>query len=192
MAVPSSELVVRPALLSDLPQVGHIFNYYITTSTLITRETPLSLVDLTELYRQVKALGLPFLVACPAGQLDWVLGFYFAWPEVSRLVRLPGIVSGAIYTRPGLKGLNLFQIMQVHYMRTLHQLPWFRGVLSENNTLNSTMLRKVAHFKHSAPVVLTGVATKQGQWIDQRLTFIPRAAGEALQRGYEDLLRVKA
>lgn len=116
--------------------------------------------------------------------MDLIYGFYFAWPEVLKPIRLPGLVSGAIYSRPGIKGLNLFQIMQAQYMATVHKLPWFRGALSENSVLNSTMLRKIDNFPTVGhpPVVIPGVAVKQGKWIDQRLMFIPRTAGELKEK----------
>lgn len=61
----ASDLVVRPAQLPDLLQVSQILNHWVATSALITRENPLTLVDIIELYRKVKAWGLPFLVTCP-------------------------------------------------------------------------------------------------------------------------------
>lgn len=194
MATLSSELAVRPALPSDFLQVLQILNYWITTSTLITREAPLSLVDLSELYRKVRALDLPFMVAGPAQQRDVIYGFYFTWPEMTRMIRVPDMVSVGIYSHPGVVGRNLFQVMQVHFMRTLHKVPWFRGAIAESSILNGTMNRRLSQFPkvgENVPFVMKGIAIKDGKWIDQRWLFISKAAGVQLQNNYEDMLRAK-
>ena len=190
----ASELEVRPALPSDLPQILQIINYWITTSPLITREIPMSQVDLSELYRKVKVQGLPFIVACPAHQSNIVYACYFTWPEMTRMLNLPGVMLGGVYSHPGVKGMNLFRVMQVHFLRALHQLPWFRGVIAETSTLNATGNQRMQEFPavdKSAPFVLTGLAVKQGKWVDQRWFYVCKAASVQMRKDYEDLLSVK-
>lgn len=188
-------IAVRPVQPSDLQQVVQIFNYWILESKLSLLESPLSLIDMIEIHRKVKAKGLPFLVATLESAPTDVLGFIYAAPDISRLVRIPGVVANLLFIRPGLKGLKLFERLLAPYLRILLAYPWFRGSISETNAGNTHI-----HHKHSVgymigmvpPLVLQGLFTKQGEWLNQGLEFFPRLLFEAVVENYEDLMHVKA
>lgn len=190
----ATEISVRPVQPQDLLQIAQIFNYWILESKFSLLEAPLSLADMTEIYRKVKAKGLPFLVATMASSPSEVLGFIYAAPEVSRLVRIPGLVANLLFIRPGLKGLKLFERLLAPYLRILLAYPWFRGSISETNAGNTHI-----HHKHSVgymlgkmpPLVMQGAFVKQGEWLNQGLEFFPRGLFEAVVENYEDLMHVK-
>lgn len=191
----ATEIAVRPVQPSDLQQVVQIFNYWILESKWSLLESPLSQTDMTEIHRKVKAKGLPFLVATRANSPTEVLGFIYAAPEISRLIRVPGVVANLLFIRPGLKGLKLFERLLAPYLRVLLAYPWFRGSISETNAGNTHI-----HHKHSAaymvgkmpPIVMQGLFAKHGEWLDQGLEFFPRAMFETVIENYEDLTHVKA
>ena len=190
-----TEIAVRAVHPQDLLQIAQIFNYWILESKFSLLEAPLSLTDMTEIHRKVKAKGLPFLVATYASSPNEVLGFIYAAPEVSRLVRVPGLVANLLFIRPGLKGLKLFERLLAPYLRILLAYPWFRGSISETNAGNTHI-----HHKHSVgymlgkmpPLVMQGVFVKQGEWLSQGLEFFSRGLFEAVVENYEDLMHVKA
>lgn len=95
---------IRPARLSDMPDVREIYNYYVTNSVVTFDEKKWTHRQWREKFEHLRKLGLPFLVAvAPTGQ---VLGYALVSPWSGKS-SYRYTAENSIYLGPGATGKGL-------------------------------------------------------------------------------------
>lgn len=95
---------IRPAVLSDMPDVRDIYNHYVRNSVVTFDEKQWSHRQWRERFEQLSKLGLPFLVAvAPTGQ---VLGYALVSPWSGK-TSYRYTVENSIYLGPAATGKGL-------------------------------------------------------------------------------------
>ena len=98
------EYSMRDALVTDLPDIREIYNYYVANSTVTFDEDAMTLAEWRDKFYYLSKLGMPFIVAeSPAGQ---VLGYALVSPwkqkKAYRFTVENSIYLGAASTGKGL------------------------------------------------------------------------------------------
>ena len=98
------EYTMRDALVTDLPDIREIYNYYVANSTVTFDEDAMTLAEWRDKFYYLTKLGMPFIVAeSPAGQL---LGYALVSPwkqkKAYRFTVENSIYLGAASTGKGL------------------------------------------------------------------------------------------
>ncbi|MGY4859768.1 N-acetyltransferase family protein [Cryobacterium sp. AP23] len=98
------EYTMRDALVTDLPDIREIYNYYVANSTVTFDEDAMTLAEWRDKFYYLSKLGMPFIVAeSPAGQL---LGYALVSPwkqkKAYRFTVENSIYLGAASTGKGL------------------------------------------------------------------------------------------
>lgn len=95
---------IRPARLTDMPDVREIYNHYVRNSVVTFDEKPWTHRQWREKFAHLDKLGLPFLVAvAPTGQL---LGYALVTPWSGKS-SFRYTVENSIYLGPGATGKGL-------------------------------------------------------------------------------------
>ena len=156
-----SDLSIRPATQDDAAAICAVYNHYVATTTISFEEDPVASRDMAQRIADVKAAGLPYLVAEADGRL---LGYAYATKWRARPAYRTSVES-SIYmdAQAASRGagtalyralLDALRGLDVHMVIGGIALPNERSV-----ALHETLgFRKVAHFSE--------VGRKFGRWID--------------------------
>jgi phosphinothricin acetyltransferase len=98
-----SPIAIRPALLTDMPQVRDIYNFYVQNTVITFDDKPLDLKHWQEKFEHISKLALPFLVLHRGSEL---LGFAFVAPWRQKTGYLK-IVENQIYLAAAATGKKL-------------------------------------------------------------------------------------
>ncbi len=98
-----SPIAIRPALLTDMPQVRDIYNFYVQNTVITFDDKPLDLKHWQEKFEHISKLALPFLVLHRGSEL---LGFAFVAPWCQKTGYLK-IVENQIYLAAAATGKKL-------------------------------------------------------------------------------------
>jgi L-amino acid N-acyltransferase YncA len=115
-AVPEApfEYTMRDAVVTDLPDIREIYNYYVANSTVTFDEDAMTLAEWRDKFYYLSKLGMPFIVAeSPAGQL---LGYALVSPwkqkKAYRFTVENSIYLGAASTGKGLGRVLLTELIE--------------------------------------------------------------------------------
>ncbi|MBB2976274.1 phosphinothricin acetyltransferase [Microbacterium endophyticum] len=98
------EYTIRPAQVSDIPDIREIYNYYVTNSVVTFDEKRWSIAQWRAKFDHIQKLNLPFIVAqSPRGQ---VLGYALVSPWAGKSA-FRYTVENSIYLGPSATGKGL-------------------------------------------------------------------------------------
>lgn len=92
-----TESVLRDATLEDLPAIQSIYAHHVRHGLGTFEETPPSLEEMTRRWRDITALGMPYLVSLTDGA---VAGYAYAGPYRARAAYRYS-VEDSVYVAPG-------------------------------------------------------------------------------------------
>jgi L-amino acid N-acyltransferase YncA len=102
------EYTIRPATVTDLPDIREIYNHYVMNSTVTFDEKAMTLAELKRKFAHVTKLGMPYLVAeNPRGQL---LGYAYVYPWKEKAA-YRYTVENSIYLGPASTGKGLGKVL---------------------------------------------------------------------------------
>ena len=164
-------LTIRPAALSDIAAITHIYADAVSNGTATFEIVP---PDETEMARRQEILldgGYPYLVAATA---DTVAGYAYAGPYRDRPA-YNWSVEDSIYVTPqmhrkGVGGLLLTRLIAESAARGFRQMI---AVIGDSAQIGSIAVHAKTGFSHIG--TLRSVGFKHGQWLDTVL--MQRALG---------------
>lgn len=158
----ADEIVIRPALETDMVAVAEIYNYYIQNSVVTFDIEPLKLGDWIEKHRWLVGLQMPFLVAVTNS--GYVLGFAYVapWRQRSAYKRT---VENSIYLRPSATGKRIGTRLMTQLMADAKAagVKEIVAVISDKGAESSIQLHETLGFTHQGH--LGKVGFKFGRWL---------------------------
>lgn len=162
---------VRDAVPEDMPAIVAIYAPYVLTATATFEEVAPDVAEMTRRWRDVSALGLPWLVADGP---DGVIGYAYAnWFRTRSAYRFT--VEDSIYVHRQAAGQGVGR----HLLRVLVERCEAAGyrqmvaVIGDSANVASIRLHRSLGFVDAG--VLTAVGYKFGRWLDS--VYMQRALG---------------
>ncbi|MET1077752.1 MAG: N-acetyltransferase family protein [Pseudomonas sp.] len=164
--------IVRDALLADLASVQAIYAWHVQHGLSSFETVPPTLEQIQQRHAEVRAQGLPFLVAEVAGE---VVGYGYASPYRPRPA-YRHTVEDSVYVRADRAGLGLGRALLAALIRRVELGDWRQMVAIVGNSENqgSIALHQALGFRQVG--VFQSVGFKHGRWLDTVL--MQRALGE--------------
>jgi L-amino acid N-acyltransferase YncA len=164
-------LTIRPAALSDIAAITHIYAEAVSNGTATFEIVP---PDETEMARRQEILlgaGYPYLVAAAA---DTVAGYAYAGPYRDRPA-YNWSVEDSIYVAPQMhrKGIGGLLLTRLIAESAAHGFRQIIAVIGDSAQIGSIAVHAKAGFSHIG--TLRSVGFKHGQWLDTVL--MQRALG---------------
>jgi len=153
---------IRPAVVTDMPDVREIYNYYVRNSVVTFDERPWPHRKWREKFEYLEKLGLPFLVAVAAtGQ---VLGYALVSPWSGKS-SFRYTVENSIYLGPGATGKGLGRALLAAQIEACERagLREIVAVISDKGAEGSIALHLRAGFEEVGRMGRVGF--KFGRWL---------------------------
>lgn len=166
--------VVRLAAHGDLEAITAIYAHHVLTGLGTFEEVPPTIAEMTYRFDEVKARGLPYLVAVEDRS---VVGFAYAAPFRPRdAYRFA--VENSVYIAPGLEGLGLgsallLQLVEGAAAAGARQMI---AVIGDSENFASIRAHLKAGFRHVG--ILKAAGFKFGRWVD--VVLMQRPVGEGV------------
>lgn len=158
----STSPLIRPSLESDIPAITAIYAHHVLNSTGTFETEPPSLTDMTARRADVRAKGLPYLVAELDGQ---VVGFaYGNWFKPRPAYRYS--VEDSIYLAPGLQGKGLGRALLAELLLQCEAagIRKVMAIIGDSANASSVGVHKALGFEEVGQVKSCG--WKFGAWRD--------------------------
>lgn len=152
---------VRAAHVDDADAIVRIYNHYITTSVITFEEQTLSAAEMAQRITDVKALGLPWLVAEKDGE---VLGYAYATRWKPRIAYRYS-VEITVYMAPGQAGKGTGTALYAELFRLLRACGVHAAVggIALPNPASIALHEKVGMKKIGE---FEQIGFKQGRWLN--------------------------
>lgn len=156
-----STMIIRPATQDDAAAICAIYNHYVATTTISFEEEPVAPADMAQRIADLKAVGLPWLVAEQDGRL---LGYAYASKWRARPAYRTSVES-SVYLDREAAGRGVGTLLYRALLKVLRGLDVHMviGGIAQPNAASVALheklgFRKVAHFSE--------VGRKFGRWVD--------------------------
>lgn len=164
--------VIRPACDKDIALVHGIYSHHVRHGTASWEISPPSLDEMTERFRGIAVIGLPYLVA------DWndnIVGFAYAGPFRPR-EGYRYTVEDSIYIAEGYQGQGLGRALLTALIDQATSLGYRQmiAVIGDSANQGSMVLHQRLGFAPVGRLHQSGF--KFGRWLDT--VFMQRALGE--------------
>lgn len=155
-------VLVRPATADDMAQIQAIYAYYVTRTAASFEEEVPSVEEMRRRLGEVKARGLPYLVAEEDGE---VLGYTYAGPWRPRSA-YRYTVEDSIYVAPFVQRRGVGRALLGTLIEACGELGYRRmvAVIGDSANQGSIGLHRSLGFRQEG--VLRGVGLKFGRWVD--------------------------
>ena len=156
------DLLVRPALETDIPAITEIYADAVTHGTSSFELEPPAVSEMSARRAVLITGNYPYLVA-ESG--DLILGYAYAGPYRSRPA-YRGTVEDSIYVAPGWKGQGIGLSLLGGLIEAAAQCGYRQmiAVIGDSASSASIRLHERAGFRHVG--VLEAVGHKHGRWLD--------------------------
>jgi L-amino acid N-acyltransferase YncA len=167
----ANQAVLRDATDDDVPAIQAIYAQHVLTGVASFEETPPTVEDMRGRLANVRAHGLPYLVA----ELDGVVaGYCYATPYRPRAAYRHSI-EDSIYIDHAFRGRGLGTLLLRALIERCEAGPWRQmiAVIADNGSGGSLSLHRDAGFELVG--TLRAIGFKHGRWLDT--TLMQRALG---------------
>jgi phosphinothricin acetyltransferase len=164
---------VRDANDADIEALRAIYAYYVLRTTASFEEVPPSIDEMRRRLAEIRALGLPYLVAEIDGE---VLGYCYAGPFRPRSA-YRYTIEDSVYVAPLVvrHGIGVALLTRLIERCTALDYRQMIGVIGDSANLSSIALHRRLGFLQEG--VLRGVGLKFGRWMD--VVIMHRPLGNA-------------
>lgn len=162
---------LRPALLSDIPEIQGIYAHHVLTGTGTFEDVPPSVEEMTERLRHITGRGWPWLVAEDS---SGVLGFcYFSQFRDRAAYRY--CAEDAVYVRQDVRGQGVGKALVGALIEDATQAGFrqMMAVIGDSENVGSIGVHSSLGFHHVG--TLKAVGWKFGRWLD--VVSMQRALG---------------
>jgi phosphinothricin acetyltransferase len=165
---------LRPAEDGDLPAVQAIYARHVLHGTASFEEVPPDLAEMARRREEIRARGLPYLVAVAGGR---VLGYAYAAPYRAR-VAYRFTLEDSIYLADEAVGRGLGRRLLDRLIADGTALGYrqMAAVIGDSANRRSIVLHERAGFRHAG--TLRSVGFKFGRWLDTVLMQRPLGDGD--------------
>jgi len=166
-------IAIRDAVADDVPAVQAIYAHHVRFGTGSFEEDPPDISEMTRRYQDVKALGLPYLVAVMNGV---VVGYAYAGLYRTRPA-YRFTVENSVYVQDGLGGRGVASaLLKALIARcTAAGRRLMVAVIGDSQNVGSIALHARAGFRLSG--VIRNVGYKHGRWLDSVIMELPLGEG---------------
>jgi len=166
-----SELSVRDATIDDVPAIGAIYAHEVLHGLATFEECPPSDAELASRQDGVRALGLPYLVACLDGA---VVGYSYATTYRPRPA-YRNTIEDSVYVAKDMHGGGIGAALLAALVARCERGSWRQmiAVIGDSGNAGSIALHRKLGFRHVG--TLDAVGFKRGRWVDTVL--MQRALG---------------
>ncbi|MEE8189696.1 MAG: N-acetyltransferase family protein [Kiloniellales bacterium] len=176
-------LRVRPAEPGDLERVQAIYAHHVLHGLASFEETPPDLEEITRRYENLRARGLPYLVAelggkdAPEGVPEGVWGYAYAAPYRTRPAYRYS-VENSVYLATGLEGRGIGRALLEELIRRCAELGYRQmiAIIGDSAHVPSIKLHEALGFSHVGNIVSVGF--KLGRWVDSVILQLPLGEGD--------------
>jgi L-amino acid N-acyltransferase YncA len=153
---------IRAAIEADMAAVREIYAHYVLHSLATFEETPPTLEEMVQRWRQRLDAGLPYLVAEGA---EGVLGYAYAGMYHSRAA-YRHTIEDSVYVADGLGGQGIGSALLGELIAACERGPWRQmvAIVGDSGNLSSIALHRRFGFELTG--TLRAVGFKFGRWVD--------------------------
>jgi len=170
---------VRPAAEADMAAVRDIYTHYVLNSLATFEETPPTLDEMVQRWRQRIDAGLPYLVAEGS---DGVLGYAYAGAYHARAAYRHAI-EDSVYVADGLGGRGIGSTLLRELIAECERGPWRQMVAIVGDSGNVSSIALHRRFGFELIGTLRAVGFKFGRWVDTPILQRPLGPGGAQPPG---------
>lgn len=166
---------IRDATQADLEAIQAIYAHHVLHGLASFEEAPPSADDLHGRWTDVRARGLPYLVAEADGA---VIGYSYASPYRAR----PGYrfaLEDSVYVRDGLARRGTGRALLAALIERCEQGPWRQMVAVIGDSANAASIRLHQRMGFHYVGTLHAIGFKLGRWVDTVLMQRPLGPGDA-------------
>jgi L-amino acid N-acyltransferase YncA len=159
---PRGAIRVRAAAEPDMAAVRDIYAHYVLNSLATFEETPPTLEEMVQRWRQRLDAGLPYLVAEGS---DGVLGYAYAGAYHARAA-YRHTIEDSVYVADGLGGRGVGSALLGELIAACERGPWRQmvAIVGDSGNLSSIALHR--RFGFELIGTLRSVGFKFGRWVD--------------------------
>jgi len=170
---------IRDARPGDIPAICDIYAHHVVHGRGSFEEAPPDTAEMRRRFEDVRALGLPYIVAVAKGR---VLGYAYAGLYRTRPA-YRFTVENSVYVRDGSGGLGVGStLLRVLIRRcTASGRRLMVAVIGDSQNVASIALHARAGFRLSG--VIRNVGYKHGRWLDTVIMDLPLGKGAASHPG---------
>lgn len=160
---------LRPARVEDIPQITEIYAHHVRYGSASFEEVPPAPAEMAQRLADIRAAGLPWLVAERAGEL---VGYAYAGPYRTRTA-YRFTVEDSVYLDRGAQGCGLGRLLlgAVIDEATRGGRRQMVAVIGDSGNIASIRLHAALGFRTVG--TLTDVGFKFGRWLDSVLMQRP-------------------
>jgi L-amino acid N-acyltransferase YncA len=168
----ADELIVRDARESDMPAVQAIYAHHVTHGTASFELEPPTLAQMLQRRADIRANGLPYLVAEREGE---VVGYGYATLYRPRPA-YRFTVEDSVYVREGMAGFGIGHALLAAVIQQCTESGRRQMVAIIGNSENVASIRLHARLGFRQVGVFESVGFKHGRWLDT--VIMQRELGE--------------
>ncbi|MGI3745755.1 MAG: GNAT family N-acetyltransferase [Janthinobacterium lividum] len=158
----ADELIVRDARESDMPAVQAIYAHHVTHGTASFELEPPTLAQMLQRRADIRANGLPYLVAEREGE---VVGYGYATLYRPRPA-YRFTVEDSVYVREGMAGFGIGHALLAAVIQQCTESGRRQMVAIIGNSENVASIRLHARLGFRQVGVFESVGFKHGRWLD--------------------------
>lgn len=169
-----ADLTIRPAEAGDVPAIQAIYAHHVLHGVASFEEEPPDQAEMTRRLAEVRARGLPYLVAEDRPGSGAVLGFAYAGPyRARRAYRYT--LEDSVYVLPGRGGRGIGSALLGALIERCAALGYRQMIAVIGDSANAGSIRLHARHGFRDCGILASVGFKHGRWVDS--VFMQRALG---------------
>ena len=172
---------VRAAAEADMAAVRDIYAHYVLNSLATFEETPRTLDEMVQRWRQRIDAGLPYLVAEGS---DGVLGYAYAGSYHARAA-YRHTIEDSVYVADGPGGQGIGSTLLRELIAECERGPWRQMVAIVGDSGNTSSIALHRRFGFELIGTLRAVGFKFGRWVDTPILQRALAAGDAAPLGVD-------
>jgi phosphinothricin acetyltransferase len=159
---PRGAIRVRPAAEADMTAVRDIYAHYVLNSLATFEETPPTLEEMVQRWRQRLEAGLPYLVAEGS---EGVWGYAYAGLYHARAA-YRHTIEDSVYVADGRGGQGIGSALLGELIAACERGPWRQmvAIVGDSGNLSSIALHR--RFGFELMGTLRSVGFKFGRWVD--------------------------
>jgi L-amino acid N-acyltransferase YncA len=165
---------VRDATPEDLPAIGAIYRAHVLRGLASFEEAPPDLEELSRRHADVRARGLPYLVAVQAGE---VLGYGYCAPYRLRSA-YRYTLEDSVYIKEANVGRGIGSRLLGELIVLCERLDYRQLIAVIGDSANAASIRLHARHGFLRAGTLRSVGFKFGRWVDSVLMQRPLARGD--------------